>query len=113
MLKQGDEGELLAQPGVLSAHLGGIPVVLLWPRLGCGLGAEPGTADSKESPEISEQAQPLLLSFPEKLRFFLEASIACRTNVAIAISSWIRVWHFGVLGRVTQRGSICNSEIPS
>lgn len=61
--------------------------------LGCGLGIEPGTAESKESPGISEQAQPLLLSFPEKLPFFLEAFVACRTNVAIAISSLISVWH--------------------
>lgn len=72
----------------MSAQWGGISVVLLWPRLD----TEPGTAVSKESSEISGQAQPLLLRFPENLHFFLEAFIACRKNVPIAISALISVW---------------------
>uniref|UniRef100_A0A674HUG2 Solute carrier family 2, facilitated glucose transporter member 5 n=1 Tax=Taeniopygia guttata TaxID=59729 RepID=A0A674HUG2_TAEGU len=55
-----------------------------WYGQGCGLGTEPA---GKESPGVSDQAQLLLLRFPEKLHFFLEAFIACRKNVAIAISS--------------------------
>lgn len=68
---------------------------------GCGLGTEPA---GKESPGVSDQAQLLLLRFPEKLHFFLEACIACRKNVAIAISS---LEAFGVMINLSfgQRGT--------
>lgn len=50
--------------------------------LGFWLDTEPGTAMSKENPQISHQAHPLLLRFPENLHFFLETFTACRKKRA-------------------------------
>lgn len=67
------------QQYVLSPMRRRIYMVSAWSRPGCTLGTEPGREQWWKSwAGMWDQTQLLLLRFPEKLHFFLEAFIPCR-----------------------------------